>query len=202
MSNSTRRTHLPVLALATLLAGAPAQAETLANLEAVDRNGFSSWAGTPPFSIIGVVLNDPSEMLDPAAQFVPWTDGAGLFQLGGQWQVFVQAMMPGDRGGVECWMGQNYGNLPWLYNSDLSYSLGDAPTNRFDATGIFLQESGSGTDGTFGYELFVQETVPAVEPELNISMKAVITWPGVLASRGLDRRDHRRGYAAMVGRAR
>ena len=29
------------------------------------------------------------------------------------------------------------------------YDLGPAPTNRFDATGVFLQESGSGTDGTY-----------------------------------------------------
>ncbi len=33
--------------------------------------------------------------------------------LGGQWQVFVQALGGSDRGGVECWMAQNYGNLPW-----------------------------------------------------------------------------------------
>ena len=36
------------------------------------------------------------------------------------------------------------------------YSLGPLLTNRFDAIGIFTQESGSGIQGTNGYELFVQ----------------------------------------------
>jgi hypothetical protein len=40
-------------------------------------------------------------------------DGANAFNLGGQWQVFVQALGGSDRGGVECWMAQDYGNLPW-----------------------------------------------------------------------------------------
>ena len=62
------------------------------------------------------------------------------------------------------------------------YSLGDAPTNRFDAIGVLNQESGSGTDGTFGYELFVQEIAPASDAVLNIATKTVITWPGVLTN--------------------
>jgi hypothetical protein len=62
------------------------------------------------------------------------------------------------------------------------YDLGPAPTNRFDATGIFLQESGSGTDGTFGYELFVQEVAPSAPAVLAIATKPVITWPGSLSN--------------------
>ena len=45
-----------------------------------------------------------------------------MFQLGGQWQVFVQTVSPGDRGGVECWMAQDYGNLPWEAQTAISYT--------------------------------------------------------------------------------
>jgi hypothetical protein len=243
--------------------------------------------------------------------------------MGGQWQVFLQAADPEDRGGTACWMGQNDGNLPWIRDETKSYSdaewlaeiqrlnrdpltnhrfrkgdlvevtarrslfyggkrnineahdkspdadfslrllwadyglpepevvslaelvrpddgdpatredifdpsrqtggeryqgmrvringlrLSDAagwgrsawgerlcrvtdgagrflpvrtalrawgppPTGRFDAIGILNQESGSGTDGTYGYELFLQEIVVQEPPRLQIS---VISWP-------------------------
>jgi hypothetical protein len=330
---------LALIALATLLAAGRARAETIQNLEAVDTNGFTTWAGSYPLAVIGVLLNDPGEMLDATPNFIPWNGGTSAFQLGGQWQVFVQAVLPGDRGGVECWMGQNYGNLPWephdgsdsytntawmaetnrvshdpatgyafrkgdlvtvtangslFYggmqnineehstdpandfsfslvcsnyglpapeaislssvistnlsptghydifdptratggehwqgmrvringltlvttdgwntNSDWStryctatdgegrqfplvhplYDLGPAPTNRFDATGIFLQESGSGTDGTFGYELFVQEIAPSASAVLGIALNPVITWPASLSNYRLMSKD-------------
>lgn len=110
------------LALAALVAGGFARAETFQDLEAVDANGLSTWSGPLPFTLTGVLLNDPDEMLDPTPHFIPWDSGAGALQLGGQWQVFIQAVSPEDRGGVECWMGQNYGNLPWLHSSALSYT--------------------------------------------------------------------------------
>ena len=74
------------------------------------------------------------------------------------------------------------------------YDLGPAPTNRFDATGIFLQESGSGTDGTFGYELFVQEIAPSAPAVLAIALnpvirKPIITWPGSLSNYRLQSLD-------------
>jgi len=69
------------------------------------------------------------------------------------------------------------------------YDLGPAPTSRFDATGIFLQESGSATDGTFGYELFVQEVAPSAPAALTIAIKPVITWPGSLSNYKLQSRD-------------
>lgn len=323
------------LVLTAGLAGTSAEAETFWDFEAVDTNGVSTWNGGYPVTLTGVLLTEPGEMLDPTANFIPWNNGAGMFQLGGQWQVFVQAVYPGDRGGVECWMAQNYGNLPWephdgsdsysdaawsseVYrvshdpasgyalrkgdrvtitangslfyggmqnvneehstdpafdftislvasnyglpapelislssvistnpgptghydifdptratggehwqgmrvringltlvttngwntNSAWSsrfctatdgegrrfplvhplYDLGPAPTDRFDATGVFLQESGSATDGTFGYELFVQETAPSDAAILSIVVQAgavVISWPGSLAN--------------------
>jgi hypothetical protein len=281
-------------------------------------------------------------MLDSTPNFIPWNNGAGAYQMGGQWQVFVQTVSSGDRGGVECWMGQNYGNLPWephdgsdhytneawsaevwrvshdpstghafhkgdlvtvtangslfyggmqnineehnidpAYDFTISlvssnyglpvpevislasvmrtndgtaahydifdqtratggehwqgmrvrvnsltlvstngwttnsvwgsrkfavtdgegrnftlihplYDLGPPPTNRFDATGVFLQESGSGTDGTFGYELFVQEIEPSATVALNIAREngsVVLSWPSSLGNWQLQSTD-------------
>jgi len=344
MTIGIRPLCLITLTLAGFVAAAPARAETVQDLEAVDTNGFTTWNGSFPFAITGVLLNDPGEMLDSTPDFIPWDDGANAYNLGGQWQVFVQTISPGDRGGVECWMGQNYGNLPfephdgsdsysdsawsaevarvthdpatgyafhkgdlvtvtangalfyggmenineehetdpaynftlslvssnygvppvevislssvistnlsptghydifdstratggehwqgmhvringlmlvttdgWSTNSDWDsrycmatdgegrqfplihplYDIGPAPTNRFDAIGIFLQESGSGTDGTFGYELFVQETEPSAPVRLAIAMnpataQAQVMWPGSLANYQLQTRS-------------
>jgi len=50
---------------------------------------------------------------------------------------------------------------------------------------VFLQESGPATDGTFGYELFVQEIAPSDAAILNITYQAgfvVISWPGSLTN--------------------
>jgi hypothetical protein len=325
-----------------LLGGRAVQAETFWNLEAVDTNGVSVWTPAFPLTLTGVLLTEPGEMLDATPNFLPWDNGANAFNLGGQWQVFVQAVAPDDRGGVECWMGQNYGNLPWephdgsdsysnaawsnevhrvshdpatgqaLHKGDLvmitangslfyggmqnvneehstdpaydftialvatNYGLpapevislssvigtnlsatghydifdptratggehwqgmrvringltlvttngwntnaawrarfctatdgegrefplvhplddlGPAPTHRFDATGVFLQESGSGTDGTFGYELFVQEIAPSDAALLTLVLEAgatVISWPASLANYQLQSSD-------------
>jgi hypothetical protein len=316
--------------------------ETHSNLQSVTTNGTSAWSGTFPFSVVGVLLTDPDEMLDSTPNFLPYNDGENLGKMGGEWQVVIQAVLPGDRGGTVCWMGQNYGNLPWIRNSDKSYqndawlseinrvnhdpatghafrkgdlvmvtanrslfyggkrnineahdispdadftvtlvqsnfglpepevislasvvrpddgnpdtkedifdptrrsggeyyqgmrvritgiqlvttdgwdpnkpweqrkctvtdgegrfftlrhprySLGPAPTGKFDAIGVFNQESGSGSDGTFGYELFVQQIEPATEPSLTIQKKVFVTWQGnfsnyrVVSSRTVD----------------
>ena len=110
-----------ILSMAALLISGPLKAETFTSLEAASPNGVSSWLPSLPVTLTGVLLNEPGEMLDATPDFIPWNGGAGAYQLGGEWQVFLQAVMPGDRGGVECWMGQNYGNLPWLHDSSLSY---------------------------------------------------------------------------------
>ena len=325
-----------------LLAAGIGRAETVTNLEAVDSMGVSTWNGSFPIVLTGVLLTDPSEMLDSAPDYLDWDNGANMYNLGGQWQVFVQVVTNNDRGGVECWMAQNYGNLPWephdgsdsysdeawsneVYrvshdpttgyafhkgdlvtitangslfyggmqnineehstdpaydftislvatnvglpapqvislssvistnlsatgyydifdptrqtggefyqgmrvringltlvttngwstNSDWDsryctatdgegrqfplihplYDIGPAPTNEFDATGVFLQESGSGTDGTFGYELFVQEVAPSDAAMLNIGVQsgaATISWPGSLSNYQLQTCD-------------
>ena len=293
--------------------------------------GTSAWTGTPPFTVVGVLLTDPDEMLDSTPNFQPASAGV----MGGEWQITVQAALDGDRGGTTCWMGQNYAirrppfddafsytNEAWtaeierlnhdpatghafqkgdlvavtpnrslffggkrnineahdndpaadftislvlsnyglptpevislqsvtrtndnnaatsedifdatratggehwqgmrvritsltlvdtsdwnpanLWNARKCtvtdgegrfftlrhprYSLGPAPTDPFDAIGVFTQESGSGNQGTNGYELFVQEIVPSEPPVLNIATIAtqpVVTWPGSLAN--------------------
>lgn len=96
--------------------------ETHVSLQAVKADGTSAWTGTLPFRIRGVVLNDPEEFLDTRPNFIPWDDGAGSGRMGGQWQVFIQAVAPGDRGGTALWMGQNYGNLSWIRDSAKSYT--------------------------------------------------------------------------------
>lgn len=58
------------------------------------------------------------------------------------------------------------------------YDLGPAPTNQFDAIGIFTQESGSGIQGTNGYELFVQQVLPHnPAPQMSIGLHITISWP-------------------------
>ncbi|HOY57200.1 MAG TPA: hypothetical protein PK640_03565 [Verrucomicrobiota bacterium] len=317
------------IAFCAVAAPALAQTETHAALQAVNGAGASAWNGSFPFTLRGVLLCDPDEMLDATPQFLPWDNGANQYRMGGEWQVTFQAVDPGDRGGTTCWMGQNYGNQPWIHESDLSYgneawvpevlrlgfdpsslrqfragdlievtarqalfyggkrnineghdidpafnfdirlvtpdyglpapevitladvmqpggsaddpaswpaifdatraaggehyqgmrvrlnnltlvtpngwnpanswaarrctvtdnegrffwlrhprfSLGPAPDGRFDAVGIFSQESGSGSQGTTGYELFVQQVIPQEPPLLGIAHTVALTWP-------------------------
>lgn len=300
------------------------QTETHTSLQAVTEAGTSAWSGTLPFTLRGVLLCHPDEMLDATPNFA-----ANPGSMGGEWQITFQAVGPDDRGGTTCWLGQNYGSLPWV-GDELSYSdeawvsevlrlnhdpstgrpfragdlievtarrslfyggkrnineahdlepaanfdvrlvtaayglpapevitlgdvmqpggvaedratwipifdptratgaeryqgtrvrlqsltlldatgwnstnrwanrlctvtdglgrfislrhprydLGPAPTSTFDAIGIFTQESGSGTQGTNGYELFVQEVIPqGPAPELTIGLNVTVAWP-------------------------
>ena len=107
---------------AALTSATPAVAETHSNLQAVNASGASTWAGTFPFTIRGVLLCNPDDMLDSTPNFLPWDGGANMLQLGAEWQVTIQATESGDQGGTTCWMGQSYGNMPWLHDSDLSYT--------------------------------------------------------------------------------
>jgi hypothetical protein len=99
-----------------------AQSESHSNLQAVTAAGASAWNGSFPFTLRGVLLCNPDEMLDSRPNFLPWNAGANQYRMGGEWQVTFQTVDPGDRGGTTCWMGQNYGNQPWIHNSDLSYT--------------------------------------------------------------------------------
>jgi hypothetical protein len=68
------------------------------------------------------------------------------------------------------------------------YSLGPAPTAQFDAVGIFAQESGSGIQGTNGYELFVQQVIPQQAPAMAIAQTIAIRWPASGATYQLESR--------------
>ncbi len=315
------------------LGGVAAVAETHAHLQSVTPAGTSAWGGTTPFTVVGVLLTDPEEMLDGTPNFIPYRGSADMFRMGGEWHVVVQAALAGDRGGTTCWMGQNYGNHPSHLGEEFSYSneawsaevarlnrdpvtghifrkgdlvsvaanrslfyggkrnineahdaapaadftmslvisnyglpspevlslaslmreddgdsatsedmfdatrasggehwqgmrvrliglrmvdasgwdstrpwgerfcrvtdgegrlfrlrhprqdLGPAPVDPFDVIGVLTQESGASNQGTNGYELFVQQVLPASEPVVEIlSPRVVVTWPGELSN--------------------
>ena len=84
------------------------------DLQSVTSTGTSAWVETFPFTIQGVILNDPEEMLPVA--FNP--DATGTSN-GGQYQLFIQAVAAGDRGGTAIYMAQ------------MSYIAG----NNYDETG-------------------------------------------------------------------
>lgn len=110
----------PLLAVVLLSFVSPANADPdwntvsytlIKDMQAVDGSGNGTW--TVPqvsyeqaYKLYGVVLNDPEDMLDTT----PNDSLTGMWQLGGQWQVFVQTTLPNDFGGTALWMGQNYGN--------------------------------------------------------------------------------------------
>ncbi|NLB66348.1 MAG: hypothetical protein GX803_07765 [Lentisphaerae bacterium] len=74
---------------------------THAALQAVDEVGESAWVEELPFTIQGVVLNDPEEMLDYS-----YAPGAEMPPKGGQYQMFIQAVGAGDRGGTALYVAQ------------------------------------------------------------------------------------------------
>ena len=99
--------------LAALIAAIPAPADDPdwsampytphADYQAVDNDGFATFPLTDPVKMRGVIVNDPTDMLDP-------TPGSNPF-MGGQWQIVVQTVEVDDFGGTACWMGQNIGKL-------------------------------------------------------------------------------------------
>jgi autotransporter-associated beta strand protein len=95
-------------------------------------NWVSNFSGTLPFRLIGVVLNDSVDYLDAMADY---TSTFTPYYLGGQAQIYIQAVnLDGtqwdpdtntaysDSGGTACWMGQNYGNLPWIRSTKENYT--------------------------------------------------------------------------------
>jgi hypothetical protein len=108
---------------ALLLAAGEVRAETHTNLQSVTASGTSAWSGSAPFTLTGVLLCDPDEMLDFTPNFIHWNGGAGAYQMGAEWQIaFQTADTNSDWGGTFCYMGQCYGNMPYNASDDLSYS--------------------------------------------------------------------------------
>jgi hypothetical protein len=102
--------------------------------QAANADGSSAYSGGFPIRMIGVVLNNTEDWLDPTPAYDP---GVHLWQLGGEAEFFVQATdLDGtpwdtdpvaafdDFGGTSCWMGQNYGNH--IMRQDPSFSYTDA----------------------------------------------------------------------------
>ena len=77
---------------------------THTNLQSVNSTGYTAWVEAFPFKLQGVIVNDPEEMLD----YIYNPDATVSNLMGGQFQVFFQAVAPGDRGGTALWMAQNY----------------------------------------------------------------------------------------------
>jgi hypothetical protein len=102
-----------------------------ADFQAVNPDGTPAYAGGFPVRLVGVVVNHTEDWLDPTPAFAP---GPPFF-MGGQAEFFVQAVdldgtpwdpfpdLPyDDFGGTACWVGQNYGNLPFVGDPDGSYT--------------------------------------------------------------------------------
>ncbi len=100
--------------------------------QAVNADGSSAYGGYFPIRFRGIVLNNSEDWLDPTPAYDP---GFNMFQMGGESEIYVQAInLDGtpfdedtenpfnDFGGTACWMGQNYGNLPWLGDPSFSYT--------------------------------------------------------------------------------
>jgi hypothetical protein len=105
-----------------------------ADYQAVDADGRSAYAGGFPIRLVGVVVNDTEDWLDPTPDY---DSGVHLWQMGGQAEFYVQALTgstiqavgqeyhdPTDFGGTACWIGQNYGNH--VKNQDPLFSYTDA----------------------------------------------------------------------------
>ena len=101
-------------------------------LQAVNEEGKSAWNETNkfPFTIRGIILNDPEEML-PLAYNPDVTNPSS----GGQYQIFIQAVREGDRGGTAIYMaqmsplGDNYDQATW--ESEMQRVLYDSSNRKF-----------------------------------------------------------------------
>ena len=113
-----------------LLAAGISRAETVTNLEAVDANGVSTWNGTFPIVLTGVILNNPSEMLDSTPDFIPWDNGANADNLGASGKFSSKPSRRAIAAGWRCWMAQDYGNLPWEPHDGSDSYTDDQWTNR------------------------------------------------------------------------
>ena len=104
---------------------------TNSQLQAVNSDGSNAWPGGVqpyPVSLTGVVINNPSDMLD-------YTNSAAS----PQWQVFIQAMpggtyggqtvLPGDFGGTALYMTKN---VPWDPSNDYTDAAWTSEMNRLN----------------------------------------------------------------------
>ena len=100
--------------------------------QAVNADGSAAYDGTFPVRMIGVVLNNTEDWLDPTPGY---TSTYVPMAMGGQAEFFFQAVnLDGtawdtdpladfdDFGGTAAWMGQNYGNRPFIGDPMFNYT--------------------------------------------------------------------------------
>lgn len=146
------------LVLSVFMAGGfMAGAQTLvrhADLQAVNSMGVSTWTNTDPFVIQGVILNDPEEMLDTGCD----PDAVESNRMGGQWQIFIQAVATNDRGGTALWMGQNYNSIGPFIPTGNYYTCGEWTSEmlrvNFDSNSMHHFRAGDKVEVTARKTLF------------------------------------------------
>lgn len=99
------------LAVTMLLLSSICSAESNWNLQAASStgSGTTSWlSSSEKVTIEGTILNRPEYMLDGTPNY-----NEILYNVGAQWQVYIQGDAQSDHAGTALWMGQNYQNLPY-----------------------------------------------------------------------------------------
>ena len=91
----------------------------------VDASGDPTFNYTGQYRMIGVLLNTPGTLLNDTPDY---TSDYEPYNLGGQWEIFFQAApnatggAAGDFGGTEAYLGQDYGNLPFIGDTSDNYT--------------------------------------------------------------------------------
>jgi hypothetical protein len=154
---------------------------THTEFQAVDASGEHMYNATQKVVLEGILLHNPADMLDPAADDTI----TEMYNLGGQWQFFFQGEGD-DHAGTAVFLGQLYNNLPWVA-PDGGYSNQEfiaelnrlnaaqfSPGDRIRVTGYYLSYKGklnineqhnNNPDHDFTIEL-VERSVGLPRPEL------------------------------------
>jgi len=77
--------------------------------QAVDSEGKATYDATSEVILEGIVLNQSANRHNPVPDDSIYED----FNLGAQWEIFVQGE-GSDHAGTAVWLGQLYDNLPWI----------------------------------------------------------------------------------------
>jgi len=101
---------------------------THSEFQAVDTAGEQTYNMTEKVILEGIVLNNPSDMLNPS----PDDSIADLFNFGGQWQFFFQGEGD-DHAGTAVYFAQLYNNLPWVLTGGYSNAEFISELNRLNA---------------------------------------------------------------------
>ena len=142
--------NILALSLFAVAQAAPTLAEiTHSEFQAVNASGEQTYNATEQVILEGILLNNPSDMLDPT----PDDTVTQLFNISGQWQIYFQGEGD-DHGGTAVWMGQLYNNLPWVAldggytNEEFVAELSRlnaaqlSPGDRIRVTGYYLSYNG------------------------------------------------------------